>query len=154
VALAEAEGTAKLSRYPAGAEVYGSLSNQTIGQATVIGYEVVTVTTLDRYAANHQLARIDLIKLDIEGAELPALRGAKGILSRDPAPAILVEMADVNTRGFGYQAVETFDFLAGLGYRFHSTDRTGHLREIEQRPSDFAVGQDLVALKAVAQTGS
>src|SRR5690606_8097837 len=37
------------------------------------------VITLDDYCAEHDLNRIDFIRMDIEGAELRALKGAQGV---------------------------------------------------------------------------
>lgn len=44
--------------------------------------ETVPLTTVDLLAAELGLERIDYIKMDIEGAELPALQGAKASLRR------------------------------------------------------------------------
>jgi FkbM family methyltransferase len=70
------------------------------------------VTPLDDVVAGP----VKFIKMDIEGAELFALRGAKRILS-ESRPVILLE-AENHTERFGYQQQEIFDYLAGFGYRF------------------------------------
>jgi len=44
--------------------------------------QAVTVTTIDELAAQHKLPRIDFIKMDIEGAEGAALRGAEQSIKR------------------------------------------------------------------------
>src|SRR5262249_33208071 len=41
----------------------------------------VHVSTLDDYAAQHQVSRIDLLKLDVQGFELEVLRGAERSLA-------------------------------------------------------------------------
>jgi len=46
--------------------------------------------TLDQFAAENMVDRVDIIKLDIEGGELGALCGAEGIL-REWHPLLLVE---------------------------------------------------------------
>lgn len=46
--------------------------------------------TLDGYAQKHAISRVDLIKIDAEGAEPDVLAGGRGILSRDE-PEVLVE---------------------------------------------------------------
>ncbi|MBB5337550.1 FkbM family methyltransferase [Pectinatus brassicae] len=40
------------------------------------------ITTLDSYSANNKLEKIDFIKMDIEGAELDALKGAKDSIQK------------------------------------------------------------------------
>jgi hypothetical protein len=46
--------------------------------------------TLDQFSASND-AFPDLIKMDVEGSEVAALRGAARLLSRDDRPAILFE---------------------------------------------------------------
>jgi FkbM family methyltransferase len=57
--------------------------------ATRVGTELapsslgVQTTTLDEYVARNNLGRVDFLKMDIEGAELNALRGATETIRRD-----------------------------------------------------------------------
>ena len=50
----------------------------------------IDVTTLDRYAEEADLERIDFLKIDVQGGELDVLAGARGILERD-RPCIYME---------------------------------------------------------------
>jgi FkbM family methyltransferase len=52
---------------------------------------VVPAIPIDKIA--HSLRTIKLIKLDIEGAELPALEGMVGLLQRDK-PYVIFELTD------------------------------------------------------------
>lgn len=54
----------------------GTLQGGTTLSASSAGEELVKTIRLDDYVARMQLSRVDLIKMDIEGAEMPALRGA------------------------------------------------------------------------------
>jgi len=69
----------------------------------------VKATTIDRAVAEAGLARLDLVKLDIEGAEPQALRGARETLAR-LRPVLAVEI--VGRADFE----EIAGFLAGFGY--------------------------------------
>ena len=72
--------------------------------------ELVQTAMLDDYDLAPQL-----IKLDLEGAELHALCGATETILRHH-PAIITEAYEPNTAQFGYDAGEIGRFLEGLGY--------------------------------------
>jgi len=46
------------------------------------GTEEITIDTLDHFSASHGTDTIDLLKIDVEGFELPVLRGASILLSQ------------------------------------------------------------------------
>jgi FkbM family methyltransferase len=64
--------------------------------------------TLDDLVARHKLDRVDWIKMDIEGGEVEALRGALVILQRFH-PTLFIEIHET--------AAELKSFLIPLGYR-------------------------------------
>lgn len=51
--------------------------------------ETITLTTIDRFAEENKLKRVDFIKADIEGAEREMLRGATNVL-RTFAPKLAI----------------------------------------------------------------
>jgi len=67
--------------------------------------------TLDDFAF---IDRLDMVKLDVEGADLHALRGMSGLLTRF-RPAMLVERHDIY---FYYTLAELTDLLTSLGYQW------------------------------------
>jgi FkbM family methyltransferase len=80
--------------------------------------QVLRVPTrkLDDYICELKIARVDFIKMDVEGAELLVLKGAEGLLRRQPRPVILCEVQDIRTQPWGYKAREILDFLSHLEY--------------------------------------
>jgi len=147
VAVSDVSGVANLSKYTPGSEVYASLGSHTRREATLVGHEEVRTVRLDDYVKDAGISHVDFIKIDIEGAEFLALRGAETLLSGSDAPVILIELADVNTDGFGYKAVETWDYLEKLGYHFYEIGKYGMASGPAPRPSSFFIEQDLIAIK-------
>jgi FkbM family methyltransferase len=78
--------------------------------------EVVASVRLDDELAG-KVDKVDVIKLDLEGGELPALQGAEGILERD-RPDLIVEVDERYPPRFGYEPRELFEWLEDLGYRW------------------------------------
>lgn len=69
---------------------------------------------LDEFFADEP-ARPDLMKIDVEGAEMKVLHGMKGLLERD-APTLFVEIHPADLPGFGSSSAEVLSFLADHGY--------------------------------------
>ena len=71
--------------------------------------------SLDDFAADRGIERIDYIKLDVEGAELKALRGAEGVL-RTFRPTLAVAAYHSES-----DLIEIPSYLASLdlGYEFY-----------------------------------
>lgn len=73
----------------------------------------VEIVTIDSLVAGDR--DISFMKLDIEGAELFALRGADRLI-RQCRPVIVMEVNPWFLEGFGISVDEVFDHLEGLGY--------------------------------------
>ncbi|MEQ8817618.1 MAG: FkbM family methyltransferase [Thalassobaculum sp.] len=82
----------------------------------------VPVTTLD-VALSDQFRgvrpRVSFIKLDIEGAEFSALRGAAGILARDQPFIVFENSLERAARAFGYDIEEFFQFFGDQRYKLY-----------------------------------
>jgi len=82
-------------------------------------------TTLDQYWRSQSESPIDLIKLDVEGYELPVLRGALDLL-KSYKPLLILEIANTEGReeAFGYTLDELLSLLSELGYTFYAPRST------------------------------
>jgi FkbM family methyltransferase len=90
----------------------------------------VILDTLDNFASRKRIGRIDGIKLDIEGAEFPALKGASEIL-RSFKPWLIIEIDKDTCAAAGHQPGEIFRFLERFGYRCDTIGRKGRLKPVD-----------------------
>jgi FkbM family methyltransferase len=90
----------------------------------------VYVRRLDDVLAEREIAKVDFIKLDVEGAELPVLHGAMRLLRGKSRPAILAEVEDDRTLPWGYPAREILQFLIRMDYRWFAIAAKGALLPI------------------------
>ena len=86
-------------------------------QDTVSGAqaETIPITTLDKDVEEHGLPAPDFIKIDIEGWELQALRGARQLLSRY-RPALFLEMHGETMAEKKRKVADIVRFLEENGY--------------------------------------
>jgi FkbM family methyltransferase len=91
--------------------------------------------TLDEMIDKLAIDDVDVVKLDIEGAEFGALRGLSRRLTSLHSPALVFEFADwAETRIDGQGAGSTQQFLLSLGYRLFRLVRGGRPGERFERP--------------------
>ena len=91
--------------------------------------ERVEVERADDVLEKLGIERVDLIKLDVEGAELSFLQGARRILAVS-RPVILAEVQDLRSRPWGYAARDIIDFLAQANYCWFALTANGTLQPI------------------------
>lgn len=85
--------------------------------------ETVRACRLDDIVSREGLSRVDIVKLDIEGAEFGALKGASEILERF-RPLLLLELADRALCHQGGSSSQIWDFCRQKGYRIFAFDQT------------------------------
>ena len=88
---------------------------------------VVDVVALDDFAAARQVANIDLIKLDVEGAEMDVLAGARAVM-RLTQPCWLFEALDSTAESWGNSGRTLVDRFAELGHALFEFTPEGRLQ--------------------------
>jgi FkbM family methyltransferase len=83
----------------------------------------VTVTTIDTFCAERGITHVDLLKLDIEGSEVPALRGSVRMLDERRIGAIIVEMNTEPSKM--HEAITVAELLQNAGMRSFHLQRNG-----------------------------
>jgi FkbM family methyltransferase len=153
----EALGVARSGRMPMYASCGQGASDENHGLASLYGesagqspIEYVDVITLDDAIASLSPARIDLIKIDVEGGELACLKGAEAVL-RCFRPMLIVEVQAFSARQAGWSVDELFQYLRGFGYEFFTIGSKGRLNAMDlSRLADF---QNVFCRARVSQQG-
>ena len=122
VALAAAEGQAEFSvnRNSAtnsllasddGAEIYWrSDAPKTTGTLTV------PTKTLDGFAREHSVSRIDILKMDVQGGEYDVLKGASELLNRQAIGLIYMELITAPTYVGQHRIRDYLELFDAVGY--------------------------------------
>lgn len=106
--LSDGDGTLALYE-PSDAGDVGRRSLLPVGEPV---FEI-EVRTFDKVAAELGLDRLDVVKIDVEGAEASVLRGMSKTLSRLKPKAVLLEtVAELNVDG----AAQVRELMKGFGY--------------------------------------
>lgn len=87
----------------------------------VFTHEAVMVNgiSLDSFIRHHQLGNIGFIKIDIEGYEYFAFKGASQLLNRTDRPGILLEFVDWAEEHANLEKGSAQQLLMQFGYRLH-----------------------------------
>ena len=117
VACAASESTLQLFAAPGSNTGESSLSKDNASQegAAPVAYSV-RARPLDDIVKEAKLDRVDVIKIDVEGAEFEVLKGAAKTLD-DFRPALVVELVENQLKSMGTSVDEVIRFLASHGYR-------------------------------------
>lgn len=97
--------------------------------------EVVPVKRLDDVLRELGVSRVDVIKLDIEGAEWIALRGAVNTIS-SCRPTLILEIGRETCRAAGYEPEALVEWLISLNYRIEKVIEGGRTLPINQAHLD------------------
>jgi FkbM family methyltransferase len=139
-AVAERSGVVALHQFPEEYSSWNGLGRPHMedprnhGQfVPIVGSLEVDAITLDEFCRDQRIERIDYLKLDVEGAELRALQGARGLLERKAIGHLQFEISQKMLEGLSTTARPVFDYLASKGYECHAITDAG---EVGQKVAD------------------
>lgn len=96
--------------------------------------ETVTTITGDEFINTEKPERLDLVKIDVEGAEMKVLAGMMNTLKKFK-PVLLVEINKALLENSGTSPSEIYQSLRGIGYEPYEINKHGdldHLSEIKE----------------------
>jgi FkbM family methyltransferase len=138
-ALGETEGTLRLT---------SELDNQNhlllSGDSDGVESEVVTVLTLDELAGDRT---IDGLKVDVEGAELLVMKGARRLLEERRIKLIQLEWNESSLALLQQDRTPIAELLSSYGYSLFRADERGRLSPL----TDLGFGEDVFAKPSSAE---
>jgi FkbM family methyltransferase len=130
LALSEKPGRALLFRHPnVGCDSFGR------DQSFTADAEEVATDCLDNVLEQTGAQRVDLIKMDVQGAEELVLRGASNVVAR-MRPAVILEIWPPGPPLLGLKPYGALEFLDRLGYEFFVLSQHEVMKKITSLPSD------------------
>ena len=128
VALSNTTGTARIAFAEDTAENQGMGSLVTRDGPLHAECEVPTMT-IDDFVRTHGIERIDLMKIDIQGAELLLLEGGRHVFG-EMSPDLLMEVSPEDLRSLGRTSRDLLATVAAYGYTIHELTPRGPGRTI------------------------
>lgn len=99
---------------------------------------------LDTYCTQNKIKHINLLKIDVEGAELLVLRGFAQYLEAHRCDCLVVEI-NTHAINYGYTREATIIFLKQLGYKIYVLNIDGKLRRYSKLSNESAINIVAVA---------
>jgi len=133
-----------VSAEPGFTQLYLSAENS--GDHRIYAHEEGRATTTVRVAALDALEvlrpPVDVVKIDVQGAEEDVFRGAERLLAASPGALLAVEFAPNELRAFGGEPRALLDRYRSLGYtiRVQHSEERGLLELSDDEILDFCAG--------------
>ena len=105
------------------------------GESIGAGTETVAMTTLDAFAAEHGIERLDALKLDVEGAEVKVLAGGRATIARF-RPAMLIELNPPCLARFDASEAQLLAAVRDLGYTVWRATAGGRVKYERLAPGE------------------
>lgn len=95
----------------------------------------VRTTSVDDFLTTAGIGQVDLVKMDIEGAEIGALRGMQRTIAKSPNLILLMEYNPQALTAFGHDPIAALDEVQSYGFsQMEAIEENGHLTSLSQQP--------------------
>ncbi|MFI5203096.1 MAG: FkbM family methyltransferase [Flavobacteriales bacterium] len=99
--------------------------------------EDIELITVDAYLKQHNINRVDMVKIDVEGAEHLVLAGAEQLLNQPEKLVLVMEYMQDNHKNTGKSTSDLFNLLLNKGFRaFLPRPWPFGLKQITKPPGD------------------
>ena len=146
MALSDREGSIEFFVSSEGYDAFNSVIKPSKG--TNYNVENVVTTKLDSFVEKEGLLeKVALIKIDVEGFEIPLLNGGNKILSSEFAPDLVIEFTESNAKNAGVTCVDLYDAITKLGYKLYRYNKITNILLPEPRGLSYTEYKNLIATK-------
>lgn len=146
LAIAAHSGTVVIHVYPRSNRGWHSIGRREGEGVAPLRTETVACMTIDDFLTRHAIACVDLLKIDIEGAEPEAFAGAARSLACGAIRRIIFELSREPLRGMGHEIDDVLRPLVAAGYAIRSIRKDGMLAEASPASVAKMFFANLVAL--------
>ncbi len=138
MALSDRQGHARIHTYDS--SLVASLEADAPFTQGRVAHEIdVTLDTLDQFCSAHDVARIDLLKIDTEGHDIAVLRGGRGMLAAGRIGFVLTEFNRLSADDAPGSLAAIDALLSSHHYHFVGC----YIDEVVVRETPFVVGNAL-----------
>jgi len=123
-------------------DAFNSLGNKPM--APILKTIDIPVTTVDEFCQKENIAKVDLIKIDTEGADYLVLKGADGLLTSENSPIVMCEYNRNMDGGYSFKVIDMYNYLTETGYEIYEVNEKGTLIKFDVAISDAS---EIICLK-------
>jgi FkbM family methyltransferase len=129
------------------AELRGSLGGQALAPRVVKDLPTTTysvkTTSVDSYLSEQHIREVNIVKIDIEGAELEALRGMEEIVERSKQMAMFIELNPRTLRQFDSGPLELWSKLCDMNFEIMVINRKRRLTPLTNKDSVLELAEGM-----------
>jgi FkbM family methyltransferase len=108
-----------------------SVKDSTVASFREDEHTTVDCVSLDDYLGSIGVRHVDLVKIDVEGAEVEVLAGGRLLFERPESPWIIAEFCPELLEAAGHRPSRLVELLFELGFKVSEIRRTGTLIPLE-----------------------
>ena len=133
LAISDRRGHIKLTRFPS-SNGWQTISDNVAKHAENVRHETINVNgnTLENFLSFYDLKDIDLIKIDIEGAELIALRSIRSRLEKGEIKKVIFEVNQLTLEPFHEDINALLSFWDNLPYQIRVIEEDGSTSTLDR----------------------
>ena len=149
IALSDYSGTQDFFVSEEGHDAFNSIVKPGRGEK----YSVVNVntTSLDDYVDKFDLlGKVQFVKIDVEGWEVPLFNGGRKFFLDPNAPVLMVEFTESNASNAGYSCQQLYKIIMSYGYTIYTYDSKSKSLSREPLREDYTNYLNVICIKNIS----